>query len=338
MLEDLPTKYIKQTHIGIKPMLAAANKAEDKRRLKETISDVELVWQIDGFDIPNYTSEEYYCQAIMFLNIELNNIKSAEFVGNILQKAIKELCIINFYDKKNSALCFALKRLNKLDKTEVVLEDLYLQTQVVTKSTIGKAIQERDKGEEIRDKGNVLANESHSLNRHCAAGFASSPFSHYVTASPQSGAASEYFKEDPPPKQSFGAAAKDGGVQASDRRSASRRGGLHSKTEGADCVAIGDRGIFFNSILNQTNKQVFYIELLVRTFLALNPKLYKKQDEILNSKIWYKPQLMLDLYQKLTLLKKLKLKASKTVEIAERSRLNGQIKELIKTLENLSMS
>ena len=320
MLEDLPTKYIKQTHIGIKPMLAAANKAEDKRRLKETISDVELVWQIDGFDIPNYTSEEYYCQAIMFLNIELNNIKSAEFVGNILQKAIKELCIINFYDKKNSALCFALKRLNKLDKTEVVLEDLYLQTQIVTKSTIGKAIQERDKGEEIRDKGNVLVNESQCLNRHCAAGFASSPFSHYVTASPQSGAASEYFKEDPPPKQSFGG------------------GGLHSKTEGADCVAIGDRGIFFKSILNQTNKQVFYIELLVRTFLALNPKLYKKQDEILNSKIWYKPQLVLDLYQNLTLLKKMKLKASKTVEIAERSRLNGQIKELIKTLEDMSMS
>ena len=257
MLIDIPIKYIKQTHIGIKPMLAAANKAEDKRRLKDAISDVELVWQIDGFDIPNYTSEEYYCQAIMCLNIELNNIKSAEFVGNILQKAIKELCIINFYDKKNSALCFALKRLNKLDKTEIILEDFYLQT-------------------------------------------------------------------IPPLLK---ATAKDGGVQA-------------VTGCGNRCwdVSEADRGIFFKSILNQTNKQVFYIELLVRTFLALNPKLYKKQDEILNSKIWYKPQLVLDLYQNLTLLKKMKLKASKTVEIAERSRLNGQIKELIKTLENLSMS
>ena len=165
----------------------------------------------------------------------------------------------------------------------------------------------REEGRREKGLGDCFsqANESSSLNRHCE------PLK-------------EAWQSIPPFVK---ATAKDGGVQA-------------VTGCGYRCwdVSEADRGICFDSIVNKTNKQVFYNELLVRTFLALNPKLYKKQYEILNSKIWYKPQLVLDLYRNLTLLKKLKLKASKTVEIAERSRLNGQIKELIKTLEALSMS
>lgn len=69
-------------------------------------------------------------------------------------------------------------------------------------------------------------NSSSSHNRHCSAGFASSPFSHSVTASPQSGAAST---KDAPQKQSFGGAAERSEAEGAAMQSIA--------VEGADCVS-----------------------------------------------------------------------------------------------------
>ena len=236
MLFNLPHKYLKNAHIGTKPLLNAATKTEDKRRLRENLLNVELVWQIEGFDIPNYYSDDYNCQVIMFLCVELNNIKNSEYIGKILQKAIKELCIIKFYSKDKYCFCFAKKRLNKLNSNEIVIEDLYV-TDLLS---------------------NDLSNdENERINKY----------------------------------------------------------------------------LDFNNIKNKSDKYNFYNEVLMRTFICFNQRLFKKIDAFFNSDIWFKTQLVNDSYKNLRYLKELKFQASKAAEIAKRSDINSKIKTLIKDLE-----
>lgn len=115
--------------LNLKTFTSADLNASDKKRLRETLKRVTLTHQISGESIPSLINEEYNCAVIMFLDIQLADIKHASFVGRIIQNLIKPYCVLRFSDHAQQALCFAHKRLSKTEAGEIVVDEL-----VVTKT------------------------------------------------------------------------------------------------------------------------------------------------------------------------------------------------------------
>ncbi len=123
---SLPEKYRKDNRIAVKPFLSPALSAAEKKRFKDSVEEIRIIYQIEGFDIPNLVNDEYNCQVIAFLVVRLNDLKAASFAGRVIQNAVKTLCVIEFTDDKDECWCFADKRLNKQDNGEIVVESVYL--------------------------------------------------------------------------------------------------------------------------------------------------------------------------------------------------------------------
>lgn len=98
----------------------------DKKKLKETIKKATLKYQIKGEEIPSLIDETYNYQVIMFFEIELSSIKSANYINNLLQKeVIKAPCVFKFYDISSCCYAFADKRLSKQEEEVVVLDNSF---------------------------------------------------------------------------------------------------------------------------------------------------------------------------------------------------------------------
>jgi hypothetical protein len=123
----------------------------DKKRLKEIIKSANLKYQIKGEEIPSVMDENYNYQVIMFFEIELNNIKNAVFVNNILQKqVIKAPCVFKFSDMTSFCYAFADKRLSLQESKEIVIED----TVISRIQALANFTDERLKFANIKNKSN----------------------------------------------------------------------------------------------------------------------------------------------------------------------------------------
>lgn len=122
----VPEKYKKTQKIDVKTFISKDLKINEKKRLKESLKQVTLTHQIYGEEIPSLITDEYNCQVIMFLDIEIENIKEAIFVGNIIQSQIKALCVLNIHDKNIQVYHFAEKRLNMQNSQNIVVENVVM--------------------------------------------------------------------------------------------------------------------------------------------------------------------------------------------------------------------
>ena len=120
----IPEKYKLNKKFDVKTFITSDLTPKEKKRIKETVIDVSLEYQLVGEEIPSLINEEYDCQAILFFGIKLSTIKDASFVGGIIQKLGKPLYVLRFYDHTGvEAYYFARKRLNIQDKSQIVIED-----------------------------------------------------------------------------------------------------------------------------------------------------------------------------------------------------------------------
>lgn len=115
---------------AIKTFIPKEIKPADKKKLKQSLRKIVLEYQIIGEDIPSIINDEYNCQVITFFSIELEDIKKASYVANMLQEMIKPLTVIRFFDKANEVYSFAIKRLNKQDEQEIVIEETLLTPKI----------------------------------------------------------------------------------------------------------------------------------------------------------------------------------------------------------------
>ena len=122
----LDDKYKLNKKIDVKTFIKKDFNVSDKKRLKESLKNVTLLYQLVGEDIPSIINEEYNCQVILFLDIEINNIKNASFVGGIIQSEIKSPCIMKIHDKNTQRYYFAEKRLNLQDNNNVIIENIVI--------------------------------------------------------------------------------------------------------------------------------------------------------------------------------------------------------------------
>lgn len=122
-------KYIVNSHFKPTDFVHKELSRADKKRIKETIKSGILKYQIKGEEIPSIINEKYNYQVIMFLEIELNNLKSATYLNNILQKeVIKAPCVFKFYDISSCCYAFADKRLSMQEEQTIVLDNTFVTT------------------------------------------------------------------------------------------------------------------------------------------------------------------------------------------------------------------
>lgn len=123
---NIPEKYKIELEVKLKDFIPKELNPNDKRRIKEVIKTVRMTYQIAGEEIPSLVNDEYRCQVIQFYEIELENVKDANFIANIYQNLIKPLCVIRLYDSKDEVFSFADKRLSQTEENHIVVEDIYL--------------------------------------------------------------------------------------------------------------------------------------------------------------------------------------------------------------------
>ena len=123
---ELPDAYKLDVNVDLKDFIPKDLKPNDKKRIKDAVKYVKLEYQIAGEEIPSVNNEEYRCQVIQFYDIEVANIKDANFLATIYQKLIKPLCVIHMHDSTDEVYSFAIKRLSQMDNMQVMIEQSLL--------------------------------------------------------------------------------------------------------------------------------------------------------------------------------------------------------------------
>ena len=123
---NLPDVYRIDIDVALKDFVPNDLKSNDKKKIKDVIKSVRLDYQIAGEEIPSVNSGEYRCQVIQFYNIEVTNVKAANYLAVIYQGLIKPLCVIHMYDAKDEVYSLAIKRLSQTDNTQIVVEQQLL--------------------------------------------------------------------------------------------------------------------------------------------------------------------------------------------------------------------
>ena len=138
---DLLDTYRVDVKVALKDFIPKDLKPNDKKRIKDAVKSVRLDYQITGEEIPSVTNEEYRCQVIQFYDIEVANIKDANFLASTYQNLIKPLCVIHMHDTKDEVYSMAVKRLSQTDDMQIVVE----QTLLTDKYMLGIPDSNRDR-------------------------------------------------------------------------------------------------------------------------------------------------------------------------------------------------
>lgn len=123
---NIPERFKVELDVKLKDFIPKELNQNDKRRIKDVIKSVKMTYQIAGEEIPSLVNDDYRCQVIQFYEIELENVKDANFIANTYQSLIKPLCVIRLYDSKDEVFSFADKRLSQTEDNQIVVEDIYL--------------------------------------------------------------------------------------------------------------------------------------------------------------------------------------------------------------------
>ncbi len=138
---DLPDIYKVDVNVALKDFIPKDLRPNDKKRIKDAVKSVRLDYQIAGEEIPSVNNEEYRCQVIQFYDIEVVNIKDANFLASTYQNLIKPLCVIHMHDTKDEVYSMAVKRLSQTDDMQIVVE----QTLLTDKYMLGIPDSNRDR-------------------------------------------------------------------------------------------------------------------------------------------------------------------------------------------------
>lgn len=138
---DLPDTYKVDVKVALKDFIPNDLKPNDKKRIKDAVKSVRLDYQITGEEIPSVNNEEYRCQVVQFYDIEVVNIKDANFLASTYQNLIKPLCVIHMHDIKDEVYSMAVKRLSQTDDMQIVVE----QTLLTDKYMLGIPDSNRDR-------------------------------------------------------------------------------------------------------------------------------------------------------------------------------------------------
>lgn len=119
---NIPKHYKIDVKLALKDFIPKDLKPDDKKRIKDAVKEVRLMYQIVGEEIPSINNDEYRCEVIQFYDMELQTIKEASYLASVYQNLIKPLCVFHMYDSQYELYSFAVKRLNQTDENQIVVE------------------------------------------------------------------------------------------------------------------------------------------------------------------------------------------------------------------------
>lgn len=123
----LPKKYEQRKKFNKKLFIPKDENLNIKKKIKDNLLKISLVGQVQGDEIPSFINENFNASVLMFIEVEIDNIKNAKFLNEIFQELLKAFVVIQFYDYRgNNVYGFGYKRLNKNDKNEIVLENSFV--------------------------------------------------------------------------------------------------------------------------------------------------------------------------------------------------------------------
>lgn len=126
---DLPETWrveINGKRLNLKSFTPATLPTAQRTRLRKILRKATLTHQLNGTEIPSLISEQYRCQAILFLDIEITDLRQADFAARAIQPQIKEHAVLRLHDGTGGfALSFAHKRLSLTEESTVVIADSY---------------------------------------------------------------------------------------------------------------------------------------------------------------------------------------------------------------------
>ena len=126
---DLPDSWRVETNgkrLNLKSFTPATIPTAQRARLRKALRKATLTHQLTGPEIPSLITDEYHCEAILFLDIELTDLRQADFAAHTIQPQIKEHAVIRFHDSGDRfVLSFAHKRLNLLADNAIVIADAH---------------------------------------------------------------------------------------------------------------------------------------------------------------------------------------------------------------------
>ena len=101
---SLPEKYKKNAPITKVTFVRRASLAgAEKKRFETSVEEIRLMYQIEGFDIPNLVNDDYNCQVIMFLRIRIKDLKQSSFISKIVQRIAPGL-MTDYLEVKQDAI------------------------------------------------------------------------------------------------------------------------------------------------------------------------------------------------------------------------------------------
>lgn len=126
---DLPDSWRVETNgkrLNLKSFTPATLPTAQRSRLRKILRKATLTHQLTSPEIPSLITDEYRCEAILFLDIELTDLRQADFAARTIQPQIKAHAVIRFHEGGDRfALSFAHKRLNLLDDSAIVIADAH---------------------------------------------------------------------------------------------------------------------------------------------------------------------------------------------------------------------
>ena len=93
----------------------------------------------------------------------------------------------------------------------------------------------------------------------------------------------------------------------------------------------------FEQLVNRTSKRDLYLEAMSKAYLLDHGKLYIGANKLLESKLWYRGESIIELHEQLTALKSLKNEKQAAKNNASKAKLNAQIKTAINTIKSSTL-
>lgn len=129
-MNNLPSNYYNKQRITKTALIKGLTDSKHKKIIKENVLTINLIATITGEDIPSVSTDVFNVQVITFIEIHIKVKKDLKELATALQKAIKNYVIITFIYEDEKILSFSLKRLNKNNTNEIVIDSSLLTTEL----------------------------------------------------------------------------------------------------------------------------------------------------------------------------------------------------------------
>lgn len=126
---DLPDNWRVEANgkrLNLKSLTPPELPTTERTRLRKVLRKAVLTHQLTGPEIPSLITDDYRCQAILFLDLELTELRHADFTARVIQPLLKEHAVLRLHEGGESfVLSFAHKRLSLAEDNAVVIADHY---------------------------------------------------------------------------------------------------------------------------------------------------------------------------------------------------------------------